>query len=134
MCKEKHANEHSRHPTCYPGRGFIETLILWIIHKHSLHGYGVKKEIIDLPISYEPKPGAIYTILRRMEKKELLTSTWEERPEKKDRRVYQLTEEGRQLLATRLEVMQTRLKLLKQMITYYDKNIASENAKKEKQK
>lgn len=129
MCSEDPANNHRRHPTHYPGRGFIELLILWIIHKQPLHGYGVKKEIVDLPISYEPKPGAIYTILRRMEKKELLTSRWEKRPEKKDKRVYQITEEGKQLLATRLEVMQTRVKLIKQMLTYYDKNIASDNVK-----
>ncbi|NIQ08033.1 MAG: PadR family transcriptional regulator [Candidatus Korarchaeota archaeon] len=127
MCDENHAYHRPRHPTHSPGRGFVETLILWIIHKEPLHGYGVKKEIISLPIPYKPKPGAIYTILRRMEKKGLLTSAWDERPAKKDRRVYQITEEGEHLLASRLEVMQTRVKLLQKMLNYYDKHFDSKS-------
>ena len=111
----------------YPGRAFIETLILWIIHKQPLHGYGVKKKIEEITTgSYTPKSGAIYTILRRMEKKGLLTSQWNERTGKKDRRVYRITDQGEILLKTRLKIMKERIGLLERMISYYNSYFAED--------
>ncbi|MFW6117655.1 MAG: PadR family transcriptional regulator [Thermoproteota archaeon] len=110
----------------YPGRGFIQTLILWIIHKEPLHGYGVRKEIEQMASHYTPKSGAIYTILRRMEKNGLLTSRWNQRTGKKDIRIYHVTEKGEDLLRARLEIMKDRLKLLEQMVSYYHSKIARE--------
>ena len=106
---------------CYPGRAFIETLILWIIHRQPLHGYGVRKKIEQMTEgNYIPKPGAVYTILRRMERKGLLASRWKERTGKRDRRVYNITEEGEGLLRARLAVMRERIRLLEQMVSYYN--------------
>ena len=105
----------------YPGRAFIETLILWIIHRQPLHGYEVRKKIEQLTTgNYIPKPGAIYTILRRMEKKGLLTSQWKKEVGKKGKRIYHITEKGEKLLKTRLETMKKRIKILEQMVSYYD--------------
>ena len=107
---------------CYPGRAFIETLILWIIHSQPLHGYEVRKKIEKVTTgNYIPKPGAVYTILRRMEKKGLLTSQWKKKAEKRDRRVYSITEKGENLLKNRLKTMKKRIKLLEQMVSYYDR-------------
>ena len=104
----------------YPGRAFIETLILWIIHRQSLHGYQVRKKIEQLTTgNYIPKPGAIYTILRRREKKGLLTTRWKEGVGKKGKRIYRITEKGESLLKKRLEIMSKRIKLLEQMVSYY---------------
>jgi len=106
---------------CYPGRAFIETLILWIIHRQPLHGYEVRKKIEELTTgNYIPKPGAIYTILRRMEEKGLLTSQWKKEVGRKGKRIYHITEKGENLLKTRLEIMKKRIKLLEQMVSYYD--------------
>ena len=118
MCRKGHHH--------YPGRGFIETLILWIIHKRPLHGYGVRKKIEEMTSHYTPKPGAIYTILRRMEKKGLLTSQWNERTGKRDRRIYHVTEKGESLLKTRLKIMKERIGLLEQMVSFYNSNFAEE--------
>ncbi|RLI40641.1 hypothetical protein DRO69_12635 [Candidatus Bathyarchaeota archaeon] len=107
----------------YPGHAFIETLILWIIHKRPLHGYGVRKKIGEMTSHYTPKPGAIYTILRRMEKKGLLASQWNERTGKKDKRIYSVTEKGEMLLKVRLKIMKERIRLLEQMVSYYDSNL-----------
>lgn len=101
---------------CYPGRAFIETLILWIVHRESLHGYEIRKSIEKLTGgSYLPKPGAIYTILRRMEKKGLLKSQW-----KKSKRIYKVTKKGENILKDRLKRMKERIKLLKKMVSYYE--------------
>ncbi|HDM75930.1 MAG TPA: PadR family transcriptional regulator [Deltaproteobacteria bacterium] len=115
MCRRGHHH--------YPGHAFIETLILWIIHKRPLHGYGVRKKIEEMTSHYTPKPGAIYTILRRMEKKGLLTSQWNEKTGKKDKRVYYVTEKGERLLKTRLKIMKERIRLLEQMVSHYDSNL-----------
>lgn len=66
-----------------------------------------------------------------MDRKGLLTSAWEKRAEKKDRRIYKVTEEGEHLLTSRLEIMQQRVILLKQMLNYYDENLASEKTEEQ---
>jgi len=116
LCRERN---HFRDR--YPGRAFIETLILWIIHRQPLHGYEVRKKIEQLTTgNYIPKPGAIYTILRRMEEKGLLTSQWKKEVGKRGKRIYRITEKGENLLKTRLEIMKKRIKLLERMVSYYD--------------
>jgi len=80
----------------------------------------VRKKIEQLTTgNYIPKPGAIYTILRRMEKKGLLTSRWKEGVGKRGKRIYRITEKGESLLKKRLEIMSKRIKLLEQMVSYY---------------
>jgi len=120
MCYRKNSYQG-----CYPGRAFIETLILWIIHKRPLHGYEIRKHIEQaLKGNYVPKPGAVYTILRRMEQKGLLISEWKkEKMGKKDRRVYNITEKGKSLLKVRLKIMKERMELLEQMVSYYESTL-----------
>ena len=116
MC---HREKHSQ--GCYPGRAFIETLILWTIHNQPLCGYEVRKRVEQLTEgSYVPKPGAIYTILRRMEKKGLLKSQWRKSVREKNRRVYHITQKGEELLKSRLKMLKERIKLLEQMVSYYN--------------
>jgi len=81
----------------------------------------VRKKIEQLTTgNYIPKPGAIYTILRRMEEKGLLTSQWKKEVGKRGKRIYRITEKGENLLKTRLEIMKKRIKLLERMVSYYD--------------
>jgi len=55
-----------------------------------------------------------------MEEKGLLKSIWKEKTGKRNKRIYYITEEGENLLKTRLEMMKKRIKLLEQMVTYYN--------------
>jgi DNA-binding PadR family transcriptional regulator len=59
-----------------------------------------------------------------MEKKGLVTSKWNERTGKEDRRIYQITQKGENLLKTRFKMMKERLRLLKQMVSYRNNNFA----------
>ena len=112
--------EEDRLQNHYLSRGFIETLILWIIHKQPIHGYKIKKKIEEVTIgNYLPKPGVIYTMLRRMEEKGLLRSEWK-RETGRGKRVYYITEKGKFVLVTRLKIMKKRLKVLEQMVSYYE--------------
>jgi len=119
----KEMSNEREHPlqVCYAARAFIETLILWIIHRRPTYGYQVRKEIEQITTgNYNPKPGSIYTILRRMEKKGLLRSVWEEGKDERKRRIYYVTSQGESLLRERIKMIKKRIDILRQLISYYD--------------
>ncbi|TRO54218.1 hypothetical protein E2P71_04735, partial [Candidatus Bathyarchaeota archaeon] len=65
------------------------------------------------------RTGSVYTILNRMEEYGLLVSSQEESEEGRTRRIYEITEEGRERLKTGLEYMLLRKRFLDQMEEYY---------------
>lgn len=77
---------------------------------------------------YVPEPGALYTILRRMENRGLVTSEWEKKEAGADRRVYTLTEEGKQVLKEGLETVKVRSQLMENLSQFYDKNFSSDKS------
>lgn len=66
------------------------------------------------------KTGSLYTILNRMEEKDILSSSQEESEEGRPRRVYAITEAGKEHLRSGLEHMLRRKKLLDRLEEYYD--------------
>lgn len=73
---------------------------------------------------YIPESGAVYTMLRRMENRALLTSEWEKKETGADRRVYTLTEAGVKFLKEGLEMVRSRRQLMDSLIQFYDENFA----------
>ena len=71
---------------------------------------------------YTPEPGAVYTILRRMEDRSLVVSEWEKKESGADRRVYTLTEDGKKFLKEGLEMVKKRRRLMDNLIRFYNKN------------
>lgn len=69
---------------------------------------------------YNPEPGAVYTMLRRMEERRLVTSEWEKKETGADRRVYTLTETGVKFLKDGLEMVKSRKELIEDLIQFYD--------------
>jgi DNA-binding PadR family transcriptional regulator len=69
---------------------------------------------------YIPEPGAIYTMLRRMEEKEFVTSKWEKKETGADRRVYTLTEAGVKVLKEGLGMVKKRRQLMDSLVQFYD--------------
>jgi PadR family transcriptional regulator, regulatory protein PadR len=78
---------------------------------------------------YTPEPGAIYTMLRRMEKRGMVTSEWEKMEAGADRRVYTITEAGVNVLKEGLEMVKKRRRLMGSLIQFYDANFAEETEK-----
>jgi len=119
MCQHEH-----KHGFChYPGRGLIQLLILRIIHEKPSHGYQIIEELERITLEkYIPEPGAVYTMLRRMNKRGLLTSEWEKKEAGADRRVYTLTEAGVKALREGLEMVKKRRELLDGLVQFYDAN------------
>ena len=121
--------EH-RHGFChYPGRGLIQLLILRILHEKPSHGFQIMEELERITLDrYVPEPGAIYTMLRRMEGRGLVSSEWEKKESGADRRVYTLTEAGVKFLKEGLAMVKRRRQLMDGLIQFYDDHFADKSA------
>ncbi len=124
MCKGHHC-------TCwqtYPERSWIQFLILRVLYEKPTYGYQLLEEIEERSCGcHKLEPGSIYTVLRRMAQKELLTSEWEKRDSGPDRRVYTVTEKGVDVLKTGLGTIVKRKQLFDDLIGFYERQFESEN-------
>ncbi len=80
-------------------KGSIDILLLSIIAKHDTYGYEIaqslKQESEDL---YSMGQGTLYPALKRLEKKELLQSYWNESESGMKRKFYTITDKGKKEL------------------------------------
>ena len=128
---EKH--HHGHHP--FPERGWVQFLLLLLINEEPMHGYQLN-EVLEkrkLVKKNRFKTGSLYTILNRMEEKEILTSHQEESDEGRTRRVYQITETGKTQLKQGLEYMLRRKQFLDEMEKYYNKHFPETQVNGEKE-
>ena len=121
MCRNSNCSCH------YPGRGLIQLLILRILHEKPAHGYQIMEELSKMTLEeYAPEPGAIYTMLRRMEERGMVTSEWEKKESGADRRVYTLTETGVKTLREGLKMMKKRIQVIENLLQFYEANFTEE--------
>jgi len=124
---------HKRHPL--PERGWVQFLLLMLINEEPMHGYQLKEVLEKRKLVRKGrfKTGSLYTILNRMEKKGVLFSLKEESQEGRPRRVYNVTEMGREHLRFGLEYMLRRKRFLDEIEQYYLKYFpnAQVNGRKE---
>ncbi len=119
MCEPRHGFCH------FPGRGHVQLLILRLLHASPSHGYQIMEDLERITAgNYVPETGSIYTILRRMEKKGLVTSKWKDNESGADRRVYTLTKDGIKVLREGLKMVRQRRQLMDSLVQYYDKHFA----------
>lgn len=82
--------------------------MLFLISELPTHGYHIAKELEKRSQGYFKFNGStIYSALRRLEKKGLVLSSWQQVTQGQRRRYYALTEKGRQILAGKLGEWQT---------------------------
>jgi PadR family transcriptional regulator PadR len=83
-------------------KGLIDPIILSVVDRLPMYGYQIVKELERITGGYlKLKSGTIYPSLIRLQKNGLVESTWKQVTEGRGRRYYQITEKGRQFLATR---------------------------------
>jgi len=111
-----------RHHPHHPQRGWVGLIFLRLLDEKPMHGYQLMDELNKRGLADPEKvePGAVYTVLRRMEHRGLLASQWEEKETGPDRRVYSLTEEGRDHLKAGLKMMLRRKAVMDDLSAYYD--------------
>lgn len=127
MCN--HGNTHHRmcrtahYHRSLPERGWIQFLLLRLLHEKPMHGYQVMEELerrgYVRPGRFQT--GSVYTILKRMENRGLLRSHIELSDEDRERRVYSVMEKGEEALRRGLESILQRKKLMDDLVEYYKK-------------
>ena len=116
MCKQNNCGYWQT----YPERSWIQLLMLWILYETPTYGYQLLNDIEERSCGcHKLEPGSIYTVLRRMEEKGLLASTWEKVDSGLDRRIYTVTEKGADVLKRGLSTMIQRKQLFDDLITFY---------------
>lgn len=122
MCNKVTYSDIKCHPPHgYPERRWLQFLILRVVCEEPIHGYGIIKRIKELSEGrHEIKSGTMYTTLRRMEKKGLLDSEWEENDSGPDKRIYSITADGREYLKEWLEMIKERKGMMEKMTSFYE--------------
>ena len=84
--------------------GIIHNLILWIISKESIHGYGIMKKLEqffnfnDSKCDINVNSSKIYPILSKMEKRGFIVGEWNINGNNKRVKYYSITEDGQNFL------------------------------------
>ncbi|WP_163530061.1 PadR family transcriptional regulator [Halobacillus ihumii] len=83
-------------------KGSIDILMLGVVSNHDMYGYEIVKHLKEQSDNlYNMSEGTLYPALKRLEKKEWLTSYWAETSSGR-RKYYKITEEGRTVLDQKL--------------------------------
>jgi len=109
------------------GGSLVQLLILRILYLSPMHGYKLLGEVNKLMVGRRPmKTGSLYTILRRMEKANLLESEWDENPSNLNRRVYKPFKEGIEMLKNGRRRVEEQKRALDGMVVFYNEHFREE--------
>ena len=119
-CGQSHCWHHS------PERGWIQFLILRLLYEKPSYGYQLIETLEEKSSGlHKVETGSIYTVLRRMERRGLLKSEWEETETRPDRRIYKVTKSGAEALKSGLQTITKRKVLMDDLAKFYEKNFKS---------
>jgi poly-beta-hydroxybutyrate-responsive repressor len=99
---------------------FMQPSILMGLYTKPSYGYELIQNIQRFGfIEGSAPPGMIYRHLRQMEEDGLVSSEWETRDVGPAKRIYQLTEEGKQMLGLWIEYIENQVGNLNELIRQY---------------
>jgi len=99
--------------------GLLESALLLLLHYEPAHGYTLLEEVGDFGLD-AMDPSAIYRMLRGMEDKGWVTSTWnEEQSLGPPRRVYRITDAGDEVLAVWIQDLDETREMLNRLVSRY---------------
>lgn len=123
-----------------PGRGggrgrgaLLEPAVLAALAAQSAHGYDLRKAVEEMSEgTVVADPGGIYRVLRRLEEEGFVGSTWVEGEFGPQRREYQLTADGRELLSYWREDLARRERALHSVVAAIDRSLGPEERKSDR--
>ncbi|MEN8648989.1 PadR family transcriptional regulator [Bacillus toyonensis] len=83
-------------------KGILEIAILSFINEKPMYGYEITSSLNKIPMFQIPN-GSIYPILNRITKNHWVITYWEESNDGPQRKYYQITQEGIEILKQRLQ-------------------------------
>ncbi|MGB9729684.1 MAG: PadR family transcriptional regulator [Thermoprotei archaeon] len=109
---------HRFHHWVMPVGGLLPLLVLRMLYDKPRHGYQLEEDLSKI-LGRQIPEGFIYGLLRRLEVRGLVTYTWEMPTSGPARKVYKLTDEGKEYLILRLKSIIS----IKQIIDYLLKDM-----------
>lgn len=117
---------------CGPGHGgrgrgrgvLLEPAVLASLASQPAHGYDLRKTVEEMTDGFVcVDPGGIYRLLRQLEQDGFVESKWSEGEFGPQRREYQITRDGRELLAQWGEDLRLRERAFQSLIEVIEKSI-----------
>ncbi len=113
--------------------GFLQPCMLLLLHRGDAHGYNLLNGLDEFgldPTAHDPS--LIYRVLREMEAAGWMDSYQGEKSRGPQRRVYRLTEQGRQHLKIWIEDLRRTKREIELLIEAFERDVAVEITNPEK--
>ncbi len=108
------------------GGGLLSLYVLHLLAEKPRYGNDIMKEIeVRTRGGWGANPGAVYPMLTSMEESGFVEGEWED-PEKRTRRIYRLTSEGKDELERIKEVMRPKLEDAIQVLRHLNADLDSD--------
>ncbi len=117
-----HGHQHE-HGCCHGGRPerFLEPCLLLLLAQQPDHGYTLMERLGVYGFPAErPDPGTIYRMLRKLEQFGMIRSSWQEGASGPAKRVYEITEDGKSLLASWNDMLKRNVERVHQFLRDYE--------------
>jgi DNA-binding PadR family transcriptional regulator len=120
-----------RHPHrqgSFPERGWIQFLVLRLLYEQPKHGYQLIEELESrgYVVPGRFKTGSIYTILKRMEHRGLLSSEEGRSESGRPRKTYEVTQMGVEALKRGLQGVIRRKQVMDDLASFYREQFPDE--------
>jgi len=105
---------------------FLEVCLLLLLYDEVGYGYGLIDQLAFFGFTAdELNMSTLYRTLRKMENKELVISFWEEGRLGPKRRVYEITEKGKNELGQWIKILKVRKMRIVKLIDRYDEKVTN---------
>lgn len=100
MTEKENFDDNQKKLIKHFSNGLSRNLILWIISKEKIHGYGIMKKLDEfydfdfLSCNVKNTSSKVYPILQKMEKNGLIVGEWDVNENNKRVKYYTITDEG----------------------------------------
>ncbi len=101
---------------------FLEICLLLLLFEKEGYGYGLIEQLGQFGFKAEElNIGSLYRSLRKLEEQNLVSSLWEDASTGPKRRVYTITERGKEELHNWIPILKQRKSRIEHLIDMYDK-------------
>lgn len=105
---------------------FLEVCLLVLLYDKLGYGYGLIEDLEDFGFSSQDlNVSTLYRTLRKMEKEDLVTSLWEESGLGPKKRVYKITQAGKDDLDNWIDALKIRKSRIENLIRSYEEKVIS---------
>ena len=101
-----------------PMRRFMDACLLLLLYDRTDHGYRLAEQLADFGFA-DANVSTLYRVMRRMEDAGWVCSQWEQGGKGPQRRVYTITDGGKEALSSEIAVFEQRKTSIETLLTRY---------------